>query len=72
MTDKGLNIFDNFTAEFVYQCPQKEECNSSSWGHSKKYTPGTIENSETDRAPTKINRNDAFAKVRVLVELGIL
>ena len=36
------------------------------------YTPGTIENSQTNRVPTKINKNDAVTKVRILVELGIL
>ena len=35
------------------------------------YTPGTIANSETDTASTKINKNGAAAKVRILVELGI-
>ena len=27
------------------------------------YTPGTIANSQTQRVPTKTNKNDAFAKV---------
>ena len=72
MTDKGLNIFDECTTECVYLCPQEEECTSSSWGHSKIYTAGTIENSQTDRTSTKINKNDAASKVRILVELGIL
>ena len=35
------------------------------------YTPGTIANSQIDRAPSKINKNGAV-KARVLVELGIL
>ena len=39
---------------------------------SKMCTPGTIANSETDRAPIKINKNGAVAKVRILVELAIL
>ena len=34
-------------------------------------TPGTIGNSKTDRALTKINKNGAVVKVRILVELGI-
>ena len=42
-------------------------------GHTKVYTPGTIANSQTDdRTPTKLNKNGAVAKVRILVELGIL
>ena len=36
------------------------------------YTPGTIADSKTDRMPTEINKNGAVAKVRSLVELGIL
>ena len=32
-------------------------------GHSKMYTPGTIANSQTQRVPTKINKNGAVAKV---------
>ena len=47
-------------------------CASSSWGHSKMYTPGTIANPQTHRAPTKINKNGAVVKVIILVELGIL
>ena len=47
VTDKGLKLFDNCAAEFVYLCPQEEECTSFSWGHSKIYTLGTIANSQT-------------------------
>ena len=32
-------------------------------GHSKKYTPGTIANSQTQRVPTKINNIGAVSKV---------
>ena len=32
-------------------------------GHSKMYTPGTIANSQTQRVPTKINKNGAVAEV---------
>ena len=71
VTDKGLNLFDDCVAEWVYLCPQEEECTSSSWGHSKMYTPGTIENWKTDRASIKINKNGAVVKVRILVELGM-
>ena len=72
MTDKGLNFFDGCAAECVYPCPQGEECTSSSWGHSTVYTPGTIANSQTDRAATETNKNEAAVKVRLLVELEIL
>ena len=41
----------------------EEKCTFSSWGHSKMYTAGTIENSQTQRVPTKINKNGAVAKV---------
>ena len=40
--------------------------------HSKIYTPGTIANSQSDRAPTRIIKNGAVVKVRILVKLGIL
>ena len=72
MTDKGLNFFADCAADCVYRCPHKEECTSSSWGHSEIYIPGTIVNSQTDRAPTEINKYGAAVKVRILVELGIL
>ena len=68
MADKGLNLFDECTAEFVYLCPKKSA--SSSWGDTKMYTPGTIANSQ--RMQTKINKNCAIAKVRLLVEQKIL
>ena len=38
----------------------------------KIYTPGTMGNSQTDRAPTEINKNGSVVKIRVLVEQGIL
>ena len=57
---------------YMYPCPQEEECISSSWGYSKIYTPGTIANLQTDRALTKINKNGAVVRLRILVELGIL
>ena len=41
----------------------EEECIFSSCGTSKIYTPGTIANSQTQRVPTKINKNGAVAKV---------
>ena len=37
---------------------------------NKMYIPGTIANSQ--RTPTKINKNGGIAKVRVLVEQDIL
>ena len=40
-----------------------EEWTFSSWGTSKMCTPGTIANSQTQRVPTKINKNCAAAKV---------
>ena len=57
VTDRDLNLFHGTT---------------SSWGNSKIYVPGAIAISQTDRAPTKINKNVAVVKVRILVELGIL
>ena len=72
MTGKDLNLFDDCAAECVYLCPQEEGSTSSPWGHSKIYAPGTIANSQTDRAPTEINKNGAVVKVTILVELGML
>ena len=66
MSDKGLNRFDECAAECVHLCTQEEQCTSSSWGDNKMYTPGTIANSQ--RTPTKINKNVAIAKVNILVE----
>ena len=70
----GLNLFDEFAAEFVDLCPQEEECTSSSCGDSKMYTPGNIGNSQTDRGrQLKYTKMLLYvAKVRILVERGIL
>ena len=70
MVDIGLKRFYECAAECVRMCTKREECTSSSLGDSKIYTPGTIANSQ--RTPTKINKNVAIAKVRVLVEQVIL
>ena len=74
MTDKGLNLFDDCAAEcvYIYPCPQEEQYTSSSRWYGKIYTPGTIANLQTDRALTKINKNGAVVRLRILVELGIL
>ena len=66
MVEKGVNLFDEFVSECVHLCPEVEECISSSWGDSKMYTTGTIANSQ--RISTKINKNGAIAKVRILVK----
>ena len=63
VTDKGLNLFGDCAAQ---------ECTSSSWGYSKICNPGTIANLQTNRALTKINKNGAVVRLRILVELGIL
>ena len=70
MVEKGVNLFDECVSECVHLCPQVEQCISSSCGGSEMYTPGTIANSQ--RLPTKINKNGAFAKVRILVKQVIL
>ena len=70
MSDKGLNLFDECAAECVHLCPQEEKCTSSSREGNKMYIPGTIANSQ--RMSTKINKNGAIAKVRILMELVIL
>ena len=68
----GLTFFGECAAECVHLCSQEEECTSSSLGDSKMYFPGTIAISQTDSMSTKINKNGTVAKVRILVELGIL
>ena len=70
MADNSLNLFDECVAEYKHLCPQKEQCTCSSWRDSKIYTPGII--TDSLRMPTKINKNGAIAKVRVLVEQVIL
>ena len=72
MTDKDLNLFDDYAAEYAHLRPQEGKCTSSFWGHSKMYSPDIIENSQTDRTLTKINKNGDVAKVRILVKLEIL
>ena len=42
---------------------KKKSVPSLPGGHSKMYTPGTIANSQTQRVPTKINKNGAVAEV---------
>ena len=69
---KDLNLFYDCAAECVYLFPQEEECTSSSWRQSKIYTLGTMANPQTDRTPTEIDKNGAVAKVKILLELGIL
>ena len=74
MAGKGLNLFDECAAECVYLCPQGEEWTSSSWGSSREYIkmckPSAIANLQ--RAPTKINKNGAITKLRILVEQMII
>ena len=48
--------------------PSGKKSSSSSWGHNKIYTPGTIANLYTETAPTKTNKNGAVVKVRILTE----
>ena len=62
MTDKDLNLFNEFAAELVHLCPQEEKCTSSSSGDNKIYTPGTIANLQTARMSTVLNKNGALPK----------
>ena len=71
MTEKGLNLFD-ICAPMYICAPMKKRYTLLTARHSNMYTTGTIANWPTDRASTKINKNDAVVKVRILVELGIL
>ena len=67
------NSFDDCAAECVYiSVPSGRRVYLFFLGYSKMHTPGTIANSQTDRAPTKINEVGAVVKVTILVQLGIL
>ena len=68
--DKVLNLFDKFAARGAHLSPQEGECISSSSGASKMCTSATIEGSHMTL--TEINKTDAIAKVRILVEQVIL
>ena len=68
MTDKGLNLFDEWAAICVNLSPQEEECSSSLWGDSKMYTAGSIANSQT--MLSQINEFATTAKIRIWVESG--
>ena len=70
MADKGLNFSSKCAAECANMCPQEEECTCCSCGSNKMYTHGTIKNSQ--RTPSKINKDGTIAKVRVLVKQMIL
>ena len=72
MRDKGLNLFDECAAGMCISELSGRRVYSSSWEHSKIYTPDTKANSQIDRAPTEINKNGAVIKVRILVDRGIL
>ena len=54
MTERGLNLFDDFAVECVGR-----RVYLFFLGDSKMFTPGTIANSQTQRLLTKINKNDA-------------
>ena len=61
---------DEYAVDCVYLCPQVEYCTSSSWEDNKMYTSGTIANSQ--RTPTKVDKNGTIAKVRIFAEQMIL
>ena len=68
MSEKGFNLFDERAAECVHLHPQEEYCLFFLW--EEMYPPGTIVNSQ--RIPTKINKNGAIVKVRISVEQVVL
>ena len=73
ISDKGLNFFDECTAECVNMYPEEEQCTSSypsSWEGNKMYSPGTKAISQ--RVPSKTNKNGVIAKERILLEQAIL
>ena len=61
---------DEYAVDCVYLCPQEEYCTSSSWEDNKMYISGTIANSQ--RTPTKVDKNGTIAKVRIFAEQMIL
>ena len=62
-TNKGLDYFYIFSAEFLHLCLQVEQCTSSFWGHNEIYTSDTIAISQTDSTPTKIKKYAAVAEL---------
>ena len=66
MTDRGFNLFDECAARCVHLRPKEEEYTSSSWGDSKMYTSGSIENSQ--RMLTEINESGVITKISISVE----
>ena len=70
MSDKGLNLFEEYGAECVHLHSGRIVYLFFLRGQYNVYTPGTIANSQ--RTPTEINKNGATAKVRILVGQVIL
>ena len=66
MTDKGFKLFDDCAARCLHLSPQEEECTSSSWGDSNRYTSGSI--AYLQRMLTEINKSSAIAKIGTWVE----
>ena len=64
VADKGLNLFDECTAECVYLYPQEEQCTSSFWGDSKKCTPSKF--TDRQRTPTKIFKKWCCCQIKNL------
>ena len=58
---------------YIYICAlMKKSVPLFPGGTEKIYTPGTIENLQTDWTLTKTNKNGAVVSLRILVELEIL
>ena len=78
MTEKGVNLFDDCAAECVYIYMDiyigsfRKKSVFFFQGYRKIYIPGTMANLQTDKALTKTNKTGAVARLRILVELGIL
>ena len=69
MSDKDLNLFDEYATECVHLCPQEEECTSFSWGDNKNIRSWHHSKFTED---ANLNKNGAIAKVKILVEQVIL
>ena len=66
MAAKVFNLFDKCAPRCVHLFRQEEEYTSSSWGDSKMYTSGSIENSQ--RMLTEINESGTIAKIVIWVD----
>ena len=61
MSDKGLNLFDEYAARYVYFSSQEEEWTFSSRGYSKMCTSGTLTNLQGNYQIRNFSRKSEIA-----------